>query len=216
MENKVSVSILGADFKNLVKLSSDLRESGADMIHCDVMDGVFVPNISFGMPVIKSLDESSDMFLDVHLMIEDPYKYIDKFADAGADLITFHYESKSDPFKTIEKIKSHGIKAGISLKPGTPPDKIFGLCSMADLVLVMTVEPGFGGQPFMNDMILKIKALDSYRRSNNLDFKIQVDGGINDKTGAASSAVGADILVAGSYVLKSENMKEAVEKLQKI
>lgn len=216
MSVEVSVSVLGADLTDMRKFLSSLDESGTDMLHFDVMDGVFVPNLSYGMPVLKDMDRCTDLFMDVHLMINDPAKYVKNFAESGADLITFHAESKSDISETIKLIKSLGIKAGISIKPATPVSNIEKYLSDIDLVLVMTVEPGFGGQSFMEDMIPKIKELDKYRKENNLTYKIEVDGGINNVTGKKCADAGADVLVSGSYVLKSENMKEKVTLLKSV
>lgn len=216
MSVEVSVSVLGADLTDMRKFLSSLDESDTDMLHFDVMDGVFVPNLSYGMPVLKDMDRCTDLFMDVHLMINDPVKYVKNFAESGADLITFHAESKSDISETIKLIKSLGIKAGISIKPATPVSDIEKYLSGVDLVLVMTVEPGFGGQSFMEDMIPKIKELDKYRKENNLTYKIEVDGGINNVTGKKCADAGADVLVSGSYVLKSENMKEKVTLLKSV
>lgn len=216
MSVEVSVSVLGADLTDMRKFLSSLDESGTDMLHFDVMDGVFVPNLSYGMPVLKDMDRCTDLFMDVHLMINDPVKYVKNFAESGADLITFHAESKSDISETIKLIKSLGIKAGISIKPATPVSDIEKYLSGVDLVLVMTVEPGFGGQSFMEDMIPKIEELDKYRKENNLTYKIEVDGGINNITGKKCADAGADVLVSGSYVLKSENMKEKVTLLKSV
>lgn len=216
MSVEVSVSVLGADLTDMRKFLSSLDESDTDMLHFDVMDGVFVPNLSYGMPVLKDMDRCTDLFMDVHLMINDPAKYVKNFAESGADLITFHAESKSDISETIKLIKSLGIKAGISIKPATPVSDIEKYLSDIDLVLVMTVEPGFGGQSFMEDMIPKIKELDKYRKQNNLTYKIEVDGGINNVTGKKCADAGADVLVSGSYVLKSENMKEKVTLLKSV
>ncbi|MCI5911266.1 MAG: ribulose-phosphate 3-epimerase [Oscillospiraceae bacterium] len=216
MSVEVSVSVLGADLTDMRKFLSSLDESDTDMLHFDVMDGVFVPNLSYGMPVLKDMDRCTDLFMDVHLMINDPAKYVKNFAESGADLITFHAESKSDISETIKLIKSLGIKAGISIKPATPVSDIEKYLSDIDLVLVMTVEPGFGGQSFMEDMIPKIKELDKYRKENNLTYKIEVDGGINNVTGKKCADAGADVLVSGSYVLKSENMKEKVTLLKSV
>lgn len=216
MSVEVSVSVLGADLTDMRKFLSSLDESGTDMLHFDVMDGVFVPNLSYGMPVLKDMNRCTDLFMDVHLMINDPAKYVKNFAESGADLITFHVESISDISETIKLIKSLGIKAGISIKPATPVSDIEKYLSDIDLVLVMTVEPGFGGQSFMEDMIPKIKELDKYRKENNLTYKIEVDGGINNITGKKCADAGADVLVSGSYVLKSENMKEKVALLKSV
>lgn len=210
MENIISVSVLSSDVSRLADVCSQLDKSGADWLHFDVMDGVFVDNISFGVPLLEAVNRCTDMFLDVHLMIVNPLKYIDSFVNAGADMITFHYESDSNPLETIRKIKSRGIKAGIAIKPATPPEKIFPLISEVDMVLVMTVEPGFGGQGFMHETLGKIKAVRDFISADGLSVHVQVDGGINDKTAVLVKDAGADILVSGSYLFKSDDMKKAV------
>ena len=209
----ISPSILSADFANLEQDIKLVQKFGADWIHVDVMDGHFVPNITIGVPVVASLRKVTDLPLDVHLMIENPKKYIEPFAKAGADILTFHYEAVNGDDEIIELIKyikSFGIRAGISIKPKTPPEKVFKFLPMLDLVLVMTVEPGFGGQSFMSDCAKKIKLL----RDENKDIIIQVDGGINDKTGKICKDYGANSLVAGNYIYKSPDIKEAIRLLK--
>ncbi len=207
----VSPSILSADFANL-KQDIEKVEPYVKWLHIDVMDGHFVPNISIGVPVVKSIRKATKLFLDTHLMIENPVKYVDAFAQAGSDLITFHFEaSKNDTVKTIEKIKENGIKAGISIKPHTSVDEIKDYINLVDLVLIMTVEPGFGGQKFMNECADKIAIVKKYSKNENLI--IQVDGGINNETGKICTCFGANSLVAGNYIYKSNDIKEAVQLL---
>lgn len=214
MDNLVSVSVLSADASRLAEVCGQLDKSGAEWLHFDVMDGIFVDNISFGVPVLKAVDKCTDMFLDVHLMIINPLKYIDSFADAGADLITFHYESESDVMETIKKIKSRGLKAGLSIKPDTPAEDIFRYIPEIDMVLVMTVEPGFSGQGFISDMLSKIRKVRNFIEENKLSVSVQVDGGINDSTAALAREAGADIFVSGSYIFNAEDMSAAVASLK--
>lgn len=205
----VSPSILSADFANLQR---DIKrvEPYVSWLHIDVMDGHFVPNISIGVPVVKSIRKITNLFLDTHLMIENPIKYVDAFSDAGSDLITFHYEATKDKtIETIEKIKSRNVKVGLSIKPKTNPDEIKDYINLVDLVLVMTVEPGFGGQKFMDDCANKIKEI----RKINSDVIIQVDGGINDKTAKICTDLGANSLVAGNYIYSADNIEQAINKL---
>lgn len=209
----ISPSILSADFANLEKDIKTVENFGADWIHVDVMDGHFVPNITIGIPVVKSIKKVTSLPLDVHLMISNPEKYIEDFAIAGADILTFHYEAveeKNIP-TIIEKIHSFGIKAGLSIKPKTNPDTILKYLNQADLILVMTVEPGFGGQKFMQDCAEKIKIIKQNAPQNLI---IQVDGGINNITGKICTDYGANSLVAGNYIYKSEDIKQAIASLR--
>ena len=198
----VSPSLLAADFAHLSRELDGVKQSGADMIHLDVMDGVFVPNLSFGLPVIESIRRVSDLVFDAHLMIEDPYAYIDPFCDAGCDFITFHLESKSDVQKTIDKIHARGKKCGLSIKPATPADALIPYLSSIDMVLVMSVEPGFGGQRFMADQLPKIAALHERIMQVNPGCELEVDGGIDPETAPLVKQAGANVLVAGSAVFR--------------
>jgi len=209
----VSPSILSADFANLERDIHLVENAGADWIHVDVMDGHFVPNITIGVPVVKSLKKVTTLPLDVHLMIENPEQYVDAFAAAGADILTFHYEAVAEPeiLPLINKIKALGVKAGISIKPKTLPEVLEKYLQEVDMVLVMTVEPGFGGQKFMSDCADKIE----YIRQNAPDeLIIQVDGGINGETGSVCVKKGANSLVAGSYIYNSQDVKAAVNSLK--
>ena len=216
----ISPSILSADFANLERDIKLVENNGADWIHIDVMDGHFVPNITIGIPVVKSIKQVTNLPLDVHLMIENPEKYIEDFANAGADIITFHYEAvaqshselDSESIKNIIKqIKSFGVKAGLSIKPKTSPEVLYPYLKDLDLVLVMTVEPGFGGQKFMEDCAEKIPQIKSHAPENLI---IQVDGGINDVTGKICTLNGANSLVAGNYIYKSDDIKKAIDSLR--
>jgi ribulose-phosphate 3-epimerase len=211
MNTIISPSILSADFANLERDIKLIEKGGADWVHIDVMDGHFVPNITIGVPVVKSLKKITNLPLDVHLMIENPDKYIEPFAKAGADILTFHYETGVNIEKTITDIKSYGAKAGISIKPKTQPEVLLPFLDKIDMVLVMTVEPGFGGQEFMNDCAEKIKFI---KENSKRDLIIQVDGGINDKTAQICKSYGANSLVAGSYIYKSTDITEAIKSLK--
>ena len=209
----ISPSILSADFANLERDIKLVEDNGADWIHVDVMDGHFVPNITIGIPVVKSLKRFAQKPLDVHLMIENPEKYIEDFAKSGADIITFHYEAvKEENIEEIcNKIKSLGCKAGISIKPKTNQKVLIPYLQFIDMVLVMTVEPGFGGQEFMHFCAQKIPEI---RQNAKEDLIVQVDGGINDITSKVCVSLGANSLVAGSYIYKNKDIKKAIESLR--
>lgn len=213
---KISPSILSCDYGKIAEELKDMELAGADYMHIDVMDGHFVPNLTLGAPVIKCIRKATDVPFDVHLMISDPLKYIDDFCDAGADIITFHTECDSPIGETIEKILSRGVKASLTVKPKTPVEDIFPYLDKLSMVLVMTVEPGFGGQSFMEDMMAKVSALRNEINSRGLDCEIEVDGGINEKTIAIAAAAGADVFVSGNALFSSADRKAAVEKFKAI
>ena len=214
MENIiVSASILSADFCNLGRDVKRAEEAGCEYIHFDVMDGVFVPNISYGIPVLESVSGAASSVLDVHLMITEPIRYVKDFARSGADIITVHLEACSDLNAVLEEIHSCGKKAGIAVKPATPASELEPFIGSADMLLIMTVEPGFGGQGFNSDMLPKISELKKMLSDRGLNTPIQVDGGINEDTAELVKKAGAEILVAGSYVFNAPDMAAAVRKL---
>ena len=215
MKNFVSASVLSADMLNLRDEISKIKNAGVDMLHFDVMDGVFVPNITYGLPVLEQVRKETDIILDVHLMIIDPIKYVKRFAECGADIISFHLESQSNTMDTIKAIKSAGAKAALAVKPNTPIENAFEYLPYLDMILVMTVEPGFGGQGFIPETVEKVKIIKDKIISLGLGIDVQVDGGINDKTAEIVKSAGANVLVSGSWLFKSENMAEAVKKLKK-
>ena len=206
----ISPSILSADFMNLEQEINAVKNCGVTWVHIDVMDGHFVPNISIGVPVVKSIRQKTDMLLDTHLMIENPEQYIEVFSKAGSDLITFHLEATKNPDKVIELVKSCGKKVGISIKLKTEAKEVFPYLDDVDLVLVMTVEPGFGGQEFMHDCAMKIPEI---REKAPAELIIQVDGGINNLTGKICRSLGANSLVAGSYIYGNDDYQKAIDSL---
>ncbi len=211
---KISPSVLAADLSNLAAEVSDIQSAGADMVHLDVMDGAFVPNISFGLPVISSLRKNSDMIFDVHLMIESPEKYATRFIEAGADILTFHLEACDNPMELLEEIRSQGVMAAISVKPGTPIEEVYPYLNNCDMVLVMTVEPGYGGQKLIPETIEKVRKLRAEVDRQGLPVEIQVDGGVNEQTAPELILAGASILVAGSSVFGSSDKHAAISALR--
>ena len=211
---KISPSILSADFSRLGEEIEKLDDACCDMAHIDVMDGHFVPNLTFGAPVIKWVRDRSGIVFDVHLMIDDPLKYIEDFRAAGADIITFHYESKNDPQEVIDAIKKSGAKVGMSIKPATGADVIFPYLDQLDMVLIMSVEPGFGGQGFMENSLPKLEAVKNEIIKKGLDIDLQVDGGINNETVVRVVKAGANVIVAGSSLFGAPDFKKAVEEMR--
>lgn len=211
---KISPSILSADFSKLGEEIEKVDKAGADFIHIDVMDGSFVPNISFGMPIVKAIRNRTEKIFDVHLMINNPGNYIDAFVDAGADIITIHYEADKHIDRTIEYIKSKGIKAGISLNPGTPTFVLKDIISKLDMVLVMSVNPGFGGQKFITYALDKIKEVKEMSKIHNENLLIQVDGGVDRSNVQDVINAGANVIVAGSAVFSDGKLAENIKALR--
>ena len=209
----IAPSILSADFSKLGEEIKAVEEAGAEWLHIDVMDGHFVPNITIGIPVVKSIRKVTDLFFDVHLMIENPERYIESFASAGADGITVHIEACKDPISVLKAIRKNKCKAGISLKPATPLDTIKDILDHIDILLIMTVNPGFGGQKFMPEVLPKIRKARKLIDESGLDILLEVDGGICKDNAKMVREAGADVLVSGSFVFRSDDYRKAIESL---
>jgi ribulose-phosphate 3-epimerase len=216
MKHLVAPSILAANFANLSKDMQMLHESEADWIHVDIMDGQFVPNISFGFPVLQAIKPLSDKIMDVHLMIETPEKYIEQFANAGADIITVHYEATNHLHRLLQQIKATGAKAGVALNPHTNVKLLSDVLEDIDLVCIMSVNPGFGGQKFIYNTLKKVRDLKEEITTRNLHTKIEIDGGVGLQNAEVLLQAGADVLVAGSAVFKAPNPKDMISRLKKV
>jgi len=215
MSYRIAPSILSADFANLQRDIEMINRSHADWFHVDVMDGVFVPNISFGMPVVKAVHKHATKPLDVHLMIVDPDRYIKDFKACGAEVLTVHYEACTHLHRTLQAIRNEGMKAGVAINPHTPVSVLTDILCDVDLVLLMSVNPGFGGQSFIENTFVKLSQLKSIREERGLSFLIEVDGGVNDTNAAKLIHAGADVLVAGNYVFAAGNPEEAIAGMKK-
>lgn len=212
---KLSPSVLTSDFLTLKEIIPQFEASGVDMLHLDVMDGIFVPNISFGVPVIKSIKKHTNIPLDVHLMIDRPHRYIKEFAEV-ADWLGFHYEAGSDVAELLKEIRALGCKSCLTIKPATAPEEIFEYLPLCDMVLVMSVEPGFGGQKFMPDSLPKLRALKAEAERQGLDIELEIDGGINAETAPLAVEAGATVLVAGNYIFSAEDVPATVKNIKSL
>lgn len=213
---KIAPSILSADFANLERDIKLVEEKGADCIHVDVMDGQFVPNITLGANIVSAIRPVTKLPLDVHLMIVEPERFIPDFAKAGSDIITVHAESTVHIHRAMQMIKNEGVKAGVVINPGTPVSVIEHVLPLADLVLIMTVNPGFGGQAFISECLEKVEQLDELRKEKGYTYEIEIDGGVDNKTAKACVDAGADVLVAGSYVYNSPDVGERIATLREV
>lgn len=210
---KISVSILNSDFLELGGLCEELKNCGVEMLHLDVMDGEFVPNISFGVPVIESIKKHTSLPLDIHLMVARPDRYVDDFCKYG-EYVGIHYEAGSDIVSTLKKIKENGCKTVLTIKPKTEAECIFEYLPLCDMVLIMSVEPGFGGQKFMKNSLTKAKKLSAKIKELNLKTEIEIDGGINEETAKKAKDAGVTVLVAGSYIVNAKDKKQAIDSLR--
>lgn len=210
----IAPSLLAADFSNLAQDIERARQAGANYLHLDVMDGVFVPNISFGPPVIESIRKKTKLFFDVHLMIKHPQRYIENFIKAGADSITIHYESTSRPRDAIMKIKDHDVKVGIAISPNTPYEAVLPYLDIVDMVLVMTVEPGFGGQAMIPETLKKVRAIKNYIDEHEINVNIEVDGGITAENVHLALDAGANVIVAGSAIFRSKTPSKVIKQMR--
>lgn len=215
---KISPSVLSANFADLANDIHALKPAGVDYIHIDVMDGNFVPNMSFAFPIVKAIRSLSDLVLDVHLMIERPIRYVEEFCRSGADILTIHVEADTEEnnLEALRKIRACGVKAAISIKPKTPAEAILPYLDLVDLILVMTVEPGFGGQSFMEDMMPKLKKVRAYIDERKPGCELEVDGGVNEKTAKICTANGANVLVAGSAYFKAADKAAFVKAVKEV
>lgn len=215
MKNQVSASVLSADLLHLEDEIKRLEQSGAEMLHFDVMDGSFVNNISYGLPLLEQVRGATEMILDVHLMITKPERYAERFVKTGADIVSFHLEATDDVIGTISAIKNAGAKAAVAIKPNTPAEAVFEFLPLLDMVLVMTVEPGFGGQSLIPETLRKVEIIRQKAQDIGLDLDIEVDGGINADTAPEAKKAGANVIVSGSFLFHADDMKKTVELIKK-
>ncbi|HEO5257756.1 TPA: ribulose-phosphate 3-epimerase [Streptococcus agalactiae] len=212
--NKIAPSILAADYANFANELKRIEETTAEYVHIDIMDGQFVPNISFGADVVSSMRKHSKLVFDCHLMVVDPERYIEDFAQAGADIMTIHVEATKHIHGALQKIKEAGMKAGVVINPGTPVESLIPILDLVDQILIMTVNPGFGGQAFIPEMMSKVKTVAAWRKEHGHHYDIEVDGGIDNTTIKAAAEAGANVFVAGSYLFKASDLPAQVETLR--